>query len=474
MAKRSFEVDSGLSPNQVLARDAAGFGRAALSGTCAHAGTIQARLLAGKEPKLDWRDLAPSAGGDAPWSGVFDGLPAGGPYTVEARVAAQGAELGRREIKPVFVGDLWVLAGQSNMQGIGNLDARMERPHKLVSCYALRESWERASEPLHPLIESPDSCHWSCAPEDRPRLIEEARRTRTKGAGLGLAFAKELVKRIGVPIGLIPCAHGGTSMQQWSPERRHEGGASLYGSMLRRVAAAGGRVKGVLWYQGESECGPEAAPRFVERFTNLIACIREDLGAPELPFLYVQIARFVHRNANAECWNRVREAQLRCEGLVPHAAMVGAIDLPLDDAIHISTDGLKRLGKRLADAACRVVYGANELRAGPRLKAARFMNAERTRLKLSFAGVHGKLVSPRRVGGFSACDAEGAPMLLIFDSYVDPDDPNAVVLKLEPVPPPGAKLYYGAGADSFCTLLDERDHAAPAFGPLALDDVPVG
>ncbi|MCL4218335.1 MAG: hypothetical protein KJ052_15210, partial [Candidatus Hydrogenedentes bacterium] len=39
----------------------------------------------------------------------------------------------------------------------------------------------------------------------------------TKGAGLGLPFAKAVAEATGRPIGLVPCAHGGTSMTQWSP-----------------------------------------------------------------------------------------------------------------------------------------------------------------------------------------------------------------------------------------------------------------
>jgi hypothetical protein len=73
--------------------------------------------------------------------GTAQGLPMGGPYTVE------GAQ-------NVYVGDLWVLAGQSNMEGVGDL-TDVETPSPFVHSYQSREEWAIAEEPLHWLGESP-------------------------------------------------------------------------------------------------------------------------------------------------------------------------------------------------------------------------------------------------------------------------------------------------------------------------------
>ena len=67
----------------------------------------------------------------------------------------------------------------------------------------------------------------------------------------------------GIPQGIIACADGGTSMQQWDPARKSEGGKSLYGATLRRVQKNGGKVAGVIWYQGESDADPTNAPLYV-------------------------------------------------------------------------------------------------------------------------------------------------------------------------------------------------------------------
>ena len=118
-------------------------------------------------------------------------------------------------VGPVFVGDLWVLAGQSNMEGVGDL-IDVTPPHPMVMNLGMNGKWARAEEPLHWLVDSPDPVH-SGNPNDRAGRSAQQHRTRAKGAGLGLPFAVALVEQTRVPIGLVACAHGGTSMEQWNP-----------------------------------------------------------------------------------------------------------------------------------------------------------------------------------------------------------------------------------------------------------------
>lgn len=111
--------------------------------------------------------------------------------------------------------DMWVLAGQSNMEGVGDL-VDVETPSPRVRLFAHGDEWKQAEEPLHWLLEANDEVHQmglTGAELERARL--DTRRDRNKGAGLGLAFAKKLVARANVDVDLIPCAHGGTSMEQW-------------------------------------------------------------------------------------------------------------------------------------------------------------------------------------------------------------------------------------------------------------------
>src|SRR5262249_11210001 len=145
----------------------------------------------------------------------------------------KGNVTGSVSIGPVFVGDLWVLAGQSNMQGVGDL-IDVTPPNPRVTLLGMDGQWRPADEPLHWLVDSPDRVH-SGDPQTRAERSARDHKTRKKGAGLGLPFAVTMVESTGVPVGLVACAHGGTSMEQWSPAKKEQGGESLYGSMLRQV-----------------------------------------------------------------------------------------------------------------------------------------------------------------------------------------------------------------------------------------------
>ena len=77
--------------------------------------------------------------------GTAHGLPVGGPYELE-------------DAQDILVGDLWVLAGQSNMEGVGDL-VDVETPISHIRSFQSREEWGTAEEPLHWLGESPRIVH---------------------------------------------------------------------------------------------------------------------------------------------------------------------------------------------------------------------------------------------------------------------------------------------------------------------------
>jgi sialate O-acetylesterase len=380
-------------------------------------------------------------------------LPVGGPYEVGAS-------------RHVLVGDLWVLAGQSNMEGVGEL-VDVETPFPFVHSYQSCERWAIAEEPLHWLAESPRPVHHALLGRDPiPECPERRDPLRTTGAGLGLTFAKQHYARTGVPIGLIPSAHGGTSLEQWDPRLRDRGGDSLYGATLERIAACGGRIAGILWYQGESEASPEGAVAFQQRATALTEAFRTDLDRPDLPFYYVQIGCVVGDASQGwdwslAGWNGVREAQRRIAQTMPHAAMVAAIDLELDDLIHIGTRGQKRLGRRLAQVA-----GGQ-----PGLDVAG-VRVDGPRVQVTFTGVQGALAAAGRPSGFSLRDRAGheRPMIhkvtlagatavlhLCFDAQYG-----------EARLPEETYLWYGWGLNPYCNVTDSADMAIPAFGPWRL------
>ncbi len=459
-SSQDLRITSGAVDDQVFQRLSSGTADIAVGGSAdaADGKAVEARIARKHQPVADWTAIASVK--TKRWSGVVKNIPAGGPYRIDLRVAGSGAAA---SIHNILVGDLWVLAGQSNMQGVGDL-IDVEMPHELVHNFDMAGMWMAAEEPLHTLGSATDRVHWPLNAQKQPEKLEGARLAkfhaeRKKGASLGLPFAVEMVRRTGVPIGLLSCAHGGTSMDQWDPDLKSKGGDSLYGSMLRRVQGAGGRVKGVLWYQGESDANPNAAPVFQQKFERLVAAIRADFGQPEIPFYYVQIGRHISDTNVAE-WNFVQNAQLKAESAIPNSGMITAIDVALDDGIHVGTQDHKRLGKRMANLA------AGQTKRGPRPVSARYSNGV---VRVAFSDVNASLRSQGRISGFSIHSAAGAALPVIYKARVDPADRSAVLLSIGGKLPEGAVLRYGAGKDPYCNLHDGADMAAPVFGPMTIE-----
>lgn len=134
------------------------------------------------------------------------------------------------------------------------------------------------------------------------QAIAEQRRNREHGAGLGIPFAKEVRQHVQAPIGLIVCSHSGTSMAHWDYRLADQGGRSFYGALLRRVRKLGGKVKGCLWYQGESDTGAETAPRYYDAMVSWMAALRKDLNA----HAFRLSTRSYHRST---CSSRMRDGR---------------------------------------------------------------------------------------------------------------------------------------------------------------------
>ena len=468
---QSVQVTHGGAPFQVFQRDASNRASIHLEGS-SDGKAVEARLVAAGRAVVDfdWKRLATVS--NKAWTGDLAGVPTGGPYRIELR-AHDGAATA--SIDNVLVGDLWVLAGQSNMEGVGNL-VNTPLPSALVNSFDQTDVWVAASDPLHRLPDAIDAVHWGKnAQGERERLsgpaLDQWIANRKKGAGVGLPFALEMVRRTGVPIGLLPCAHGGTSMDQWSPALKDKGGDSLYGAMIRRFKLAGGHVTGLLWYQGESDASAQAEPQFTQKFKDLIAAVRADFGQPELPFYYVQIGRHVASAGGVE-WNAIQQDQLTVESQLPHVGMVTCADCNLDDGIHVSTRDHVVLGRRLANLACHDLFpdkaGCGALQSGPRPVSARMQGH---RILVEFKGVNGHLRSAGRLNGFAILDAAGKVVPTIYSQRVSETNPNLVELlfggeKLPDTPMLGYGI--GFGRDMYVNLTDDAGMAAPVFGPLPI------
>jgi sialate O-acetylesterase len=466
---QDLRVTSGAVDDQVLQRGPDGQTALRLAGVAegSNGKSVDARVLRKHTVVVDWSPLGQVSGGK--WTGELKNLATGGPYRVEFRIGGKEVAFA---LSNILVGDLWVLAGQSNMEGLGDLQD-VEPPNELVHNFDMADRWMVAEEPLHTLPSAADRVHWRLNDQKQPERYEGEKlrkytAERKKGAGMGLPFAVEMVKRTGVPIGLLSCAHGGTSMDQWDPALKDKGGDSLYGSMLRRFRAAGGKVTGLLWYQGESDANVKAAAEFPQKFERFVAKVREDFQQPDMPFYYVQIGRHVS-NQSVPDWHVVQEAQRQAEAKIPHSGMIAAIDVTLDDQIHVGTADQKRLGHRMANLACRDLFPKlahyGQVQRGPHPVSAK---VEGQSILVTFTEVNGHIVSTGRPTGFSIRAADGAVTPTIYKIQTRHGEGHIVELKFTGKLPENATLFYGDGKDPYCNLHDEADMGVPVFGPMAI------
>ena len=112
------------------------------------------------------------------------------------------------------------------------------------------------------------------------------------GAGLAMSFARKMADAApGRTIALVPCAVGGTPLKRWCP------GGDLYNTAVKRARAAmkDGRLKGILWHQGESNSRSAAQAKAYEaQLRELIAGLRRDVA--DVPFVAGELGRFLVDN----------------------------------------------------------------------------------------------------------------------------------------------------------------------------------
>lgn len=221
----------------------------------------------------------------------------------------------------------FLMIGQSNMAGRGNFGE--VEPIQNSRCFMLRMGrWQPMSEPINP---------------DRAIF----RGKYSSGVSLAASFADEVAKHTGWEVGLIPCADGGTIIEQWQP------GELLYDHavMMAKLAMRTSRLSGILWHQGESNCRHLDEEAYRRLFLRLMESLRRDLGDENLPLVIGEISEDispVHGMQDMPAMNRLlHELQQEC----PSCAIVQAKDMPLkEDGIHFTAAACRELGKRYFEA----------------------------------------------------------------------------------------------------------------------------
>jgi sialate O-acetylesterase len=377
---------------------------------------------------------------DGRWLVIVPALPAGGPYTLN--VAGEN----KLAVKDVWVGEVWICSGQSNMQwplsrSSGAAEAIAQSANNKLRLFTVPR--QGTGEPQRDVVGK-----WSpCGPQ-----------TVGEFSAVAYYFGRDLQKALGVAVGLINTSYGGTPAEAWTsrqalrreptlkgmvdafdqqvasydpvkakeryqqqfkawqdnaaqakkagkqaprrpfppvePTRNAHAPTTLYNAMIAPLIPYG--IKGAIWYQGESNAG--RAKEYHLLFPTMIRCWREAWGQGDFPFLFVQLAPFANGGGD---WPELRESQRRTVHRVPKTGM--AVITDAGDRTDIHPQNKEPVGARLALAGRAIAYGEKIEYSGPDFAK---LDARDGRAVLTFRHVGGGLEARGPLDGFEIAGAD--------------------------------------------------------------------
>ena len=221
---------------------------------------------------------------------------------------------------------------------------------------------------------------------------------------------------------------------------------TLYNGMIAPIGPYG--IRGAVWYQGETNADEPAG--YEKLLGGLMASWRGQFGA-DLPFLVVQLPNFgaVPTGPVESNWADLREAQRRAVAADGHAGLAVTIDIGDRDDIH---PGNKQdVGRRLARAARRVIYGEAIAPSGPVPLSALRKGAA---VIVTFGDVERNLVtySSSQAIGFELCGPAAGSCRFVSGDV----DGTRVALPVPPTPAwTPARVRFCWGPSPFCNLTDD-------------------
>ncbi|MGH9494263.1 MAG: sialate O-acetylesterase, partial [Candidatus Sulfotelmatobacter sp.] len=373
------------------------------------------------------------------WSLYLSVGEAGGPFSMVVKAA------NTITLSDVMVGDVWVASGQSNMEfpmtGLKTSDAEIAAAkHPEIRFFMVDH---RPAD--YPGPDVPGKAWTLCTPE-----------SVAKTSAVAYYFAREVAARQHVTVGLIESFWGGTTAESWTSLRALSADASLMpvfaarntmvesqaATLLQREqedreyqkavaqAQAEGKpapwpqwhpdfagwapsalyngmiapltpfaIRGVIWYQGESNAGPERAPIYAHLFQTMIRDWRRSWDEGDFPFLFVQLANW--KTGPGARWPEVRDAQRQTLAL-KNTGMAVIIDVGNPDDLH-PKDKLD-VGLRLSLAARAIAYGEKIEWSGPLYKQ---LTSEEHALRVWFDHAEGLTARGGEVTGFEVVGADG-------------------------------------------------------------------
>lgn len=324
--------------------------------------------------RLGEREEVAGIHGDGRWSVSFPPGKANG-EGLALVLLKDGEEIAK--VNDVLVGEVWLAAGQSNMQFAvkGMLKGLPETQAWIDSSDCPRIRFRRIGDPVLPDRRA-EATELVSGGEWIPMNLQSVPGFSAVAAG----FARKLHESLAVPVGIIDVSWGGKPIEPFIPREafdtdflkeireladrdqldelsRIHGGViirnpegypgAIFHSRIAPIVPFG--LRGFLWYQAESNAGKKEDPRdYRRKIEALIGGWRSRWVNREMPFYYVQLPAY----EPASGWIRVREEQRRALS-IPNTGMAVTIDLPGED-IH-PPDKLP-VAERLARLALAQTY----------------------------------------------------------------------------------------------------------------------
>jgi len=288
-------------------------------------------------------------------------------------------------IHDVLVGEVWLAAGQSNMQMTVQSMVK-----KLPAAAAMIEAANHSAIRCLRIDEAVAGGRRADFKRAATWRVCDAK-TVSSFSAVAWVFARRLQMDMTVPVGIIDVSWGGKPIEPFIPGedfQRHrllqtikklaeqdqldalakiEGGVvirnpegypgTIYNARIRPMAGCG--LRGFIWYQAESNCGTGEDPRgYRHKMEVLVDSWRRAWGNPHLPFYFVQLPKY---KKEAFGWIRMREEQRRALAIV-NTGMVVTIDTGSDD-VHPANK--VDVGERLALLALNRTYHKSVVDSGP-------------------------------------------------------------------------------------------------------------
>jgi sialate O-acetylesterase len=391
------------------------------------------------------------AGADGRWLVELEPEKAGGPHEMKVGGANE------LRLRDVWFGEVWLCSGQSNMQfplsaaSDGQSDVgKLSKLDLRLFQVAEKPSMQRADD-----VEG----HWTaCRADDAQRL-----------SAVAYFFMNDLHSALKVPVGLIQSVLGGTPAEAWTDAVAMTADAALAPSLQRPVrqpkSKAGAlfngmiaplapfTLKGVIWYQGESNTG--LAQQYRLLFPLLIKSWRAAWSRDDLPFLFVQLPGCgpLAKEPGPSDWAEIREVQSQTLAL---AATGMAVAIDVGD-VDLHPPRKREIGERLARVARARIYGEKKLvEQGPTFA---HMSIEGGAVTLRFDHVEGglKVAKGEKLTGFASAGQD--QHFVWADARVEGDK---VIVKSAAVQAPVA-VRYGWADNPTCNLYNGEGLPAPPF-----------